>query len=515
MIKKFILISVICILYIGSFSQSVLPNESTEFCPLEDITFTVTIPKVEDNSTPTVISWTNGPIIISGASNITNTQFHTTFSFIGRFKDVNIKQAFRVKYKTDSNPDGNYDIEFKKIKSLYYTNSLSTSCPNIQPNQTIITADLCKIVNTTISFNNVKWSTYGENPAYCFGAITEYEYQLPAGWSIGMNTSTGSNWIAGSNSVTVTSDETSGNGEYIKIRPANNCVSGLTNGYTPAQIYITRPSPPLNISGPSQLCFPDSYPFLLTGAPIGSSVTWNTSSYYTITGVNNTATVSPTSTANGGSSVSASVEIPGCGISFPVSVPISIGVPYVAFNIVSYPYSEPVCYEIWGIYTFKAQQISGYPNTFTGYEWGWRNLTNSTVSNDPTIYGSGYTFIPEEAGDYEIWVRATNECGSAILESVKNVKVYNFCTGMIASQSTLNVYPNPATSQITIKVPKEVNSKNKVVQLINSAGTVVLTEKIYTYTNTLDIDLSNLKKGIYQIILRAGTETRQTKIIKQ
>jgi hypothetical protein len=127
--------------------------------------------------------------------------------------------------------------------------------------------------------------------------------------------------------------------------------------------------------------------------PSGGVVTWNTSSYYSVSASGNTATISPISAANGGTNITASVYLPSCGQTFAKSFPVSLGIPYVTFNIASYPSTEPSCYELEGIYSFRATQATGYPNTYTGFQWGWRNLTNNTISNDPTIYGSQYTFL--------------------------------------------------------------------------------------------------------------------------
>lgn len=37
-------------------AQSISPTESAEFCPLTSVTFTVTIPRIETGTTPTVSS---------------------------------------------------------------------------------------------------------------------------------------------------------------------------------------------------------------------------------------------------------------------------------------------------------------------------------------------------------------------------------------------------------------------------------------------------------------------------
>lgn len=248
MIKKFTLIMAIAFMSFCASSQSISPNEATEFCPLVNVTFTVTLPRIKDGSAVNVYSWTNTPILVSGVSNLTNTQTQTTFTFAGRFTDANINQVFKVDYTPNEGSATFYLAQFKNIKSLALTNTVSQSCLPLQPNQTLITAPLCQVVNVPISFSNIKWSTFGESPAYCFGTITTYEYQLPVGWSIGSTTSMGSNWIQGSNSVTITTDQTTGNNMTVKIRPANDCAPGLVNGQTPVQIPISRPAPAFSLS---------------------------------------------------------------------------------------------------------------------------------------------------------------------------------------------------------------------------------------------------------------------------
>lgn len=93
--KIFTLILAFIIINIASYAQSISPNENTEFCPLTSTTFTVTLPRIATGTTPTVSSWTNTPILISGVNNINHTSTQTTFTFVGQFRDGNISQSFK------------------------------------------------------------------------------------------------------------------------------------------------------------------------------------------------------------------------------------------------------------------------------------------------------------------------------------------------------------------------------------------------------------------------------------
>lgn len=94
--RIFTLVIACIIINIASYAQSISPNENTEFCPLTSTTFTVTLPRIATGTTPTVSSWTNTTILISGVNNINHTSTQTTFTFVGQFRDVNINQVFRV-----------------------------------------------------------------------------------------------------------------------------------------------------------------------------------------------------------------------------------------------------------------------------------------------------------------------------------------------------------------------------------------------------------------------------------
>lgn len=72
-----------------------------------------------------------------------------------------------------------------------------------------------------------------ESPELCYGSITTYEYLLPAGWQLNGFTSTGSNWIAGDNNETVTTNLLGGNAAQILVRPTNSCAITLAKNQPP------------------------------------------------------------------------------------------------------------------------------------------------------------------------------------------------------------------------------------------------------------------------------------------
>lgn len=225
-------------------TPTINPVQTTEVCPGVNITFTVTIPAAQSIQSVQPWALNVNPVVIQQPFNVTSSGGNITFNFIGRFSDYNNKQTFRVFYTNSSGVATTWDATYIKIKSLLTANSFS----QIYPSPTSITAQRCQTQNFNISFSNVQYGNPWEAPPIGYGTVTNYEYLLPAGWSLNGTPSTG-NWMTGNNNVTVSSDPTSGVGGSIRIRPINTqCASGLVAGQE-ATIAINRPAPTLSITG--------------------------------------------------------------------------------------------------------------------------------------------------------------------------------------------------------------------------------------------------------------------------
>ncbi len=205
-------------------AQTISLGTDNEYCPNVEYEFSVTLPGAYSSISATHMLITQQPYAVNSSN--------TSFKFKAKFNDVNIKQSVEIKY--GANGASTFKPEYKKVKSLFYSND--ASCTIIQPKfssnnapATSFTAPLCLVSNFAITFSKIKWHTAFETPTYCFGSISDYEYLLPANWKLGNITSNGTTWLQGTNAVTITSDLTSGNGQTILIRPKNTCVSNSAN----------------------------------------------------------------------------------------------------------------------------------------------------------------------------------------------------------------------------------------------------------------------------------------------
>lgn len=498
---KISLLITLVILSTIAISQTISPDVNDEYCPNVDITFTVTVP----GSSPFVSSWTNSPLVISGASIISSSSSSSTFTFVGKFRDVNINQVFRVNFLNASSQSVFHDFSFKKVKSLSY----STTCSQVA-NMSAITAPRCQSSNFNISFSNVQWGAAFEIPDLCFGAITNYEYQLPANWILNGQTSTGSNWIAGNNNVTITSDLVTGDGTTIKIRPTNSCGSGLSNGQTVGQIYVSRPAPVLRILNSDTVLCTGSSTHTITGLPSGATVQWsidNTGDASISNATSSTVTLTRTTTNN--SFVNLTATVTHCSFTYTISVQITLGSLYSTHNIIARsPSAEANCFSTYSFHYFAAIFTGGFQSN--QYQWSYRvtgSPLETSVSGNSGV--AGYFFFPD-AGSYDIIVRTGSQCG-IVSETVRTIQVCDVIGG--GWQLRIALFPNPTKKDLYVEIEniKEQSNKSNNIfnyvyfDLIHSTSTKTVKQwKQLNSQKQFRLNLSGIEKGQYYLITKIG-----------
>jgi len=140
------------------------------------------------------------------------------------------------------------------------------------------------------------------------------------------------------------------------------------------------------------------------------------------------------------------------------------------------------------------------PGSYSNYLWQ-NNSTNQTFLVDANITG---------IGTFTFWVDVTkpNECVNR--DSV-NVNV-SVCTEIKElSDQNISIYPNPTSEIVTISF--NVISPNTKITLIDNLGKVIKTKIVKNKKEILD--LSNLSKGIYSIVISSNNNELTKKIIKQ
>ena len=82
----------------------------------------------------------------------------------------------------------------------------------------------------------------------------------------------------------------------------------------------------------------------------------------------------------------------------------------------------------------------------------------------------------------------------------------------VQSIKSLRVYPNPASDALYIET--SAANENAIIQIIDLAGKKVKEQKLVLTGNT-QVDISNLPKSIYKILIKTGTQTEALKFVKK
>jgi hypothetical protein len=140
----------------------------------------------------------------------------------------------------------------------------------------------------------------------------------------------------------------------------------------------------------------------------------------------------------------------------------------------------------------------------TGYQWSFGDGTSSTSPSPSHTYTAN--------GTYNVRLIAANDCNrdTALIE----VFVHGVGTGdIVLSEADLSLYPNPASSSITLdnRSPARMES----VTVLNGLGAVVIRkERIDAKKERLDV--GSLAAGIYLVRIQtdSGTLVRKLQILK-
>jgi hypothetical protein len=129
---------------------------------------------------------------------------------------------------------------------------------------------------------------------------------------------------------------------------------------------------------------------------------------------------------------------------------------------------------------------------FTSYTWNGENNNYNVI-------------FPDTTGQYEVVV--TDVYGCTLSDAV-NITV-NVCTGLDQAQSlSSTVFPNPSQGRVHVQFSQGLDSQ---WQLLDAAGRVLRSGQVQG--TVLDLDLSDLAKGLYLLQGRQGSSIWQHKII--
>ncbi len=170
--------------------------------------------------------------------------------------------------------------------------------------------------------------------------------------------------------------------------------------------------------------------------------------------------------------------------------------------------------------TFTVQNVGNEPLTISGVSMRRGASSAFSIANVPT------NIAPDGSADFTVSYDVSK--GSqmdtiAIASNDKDEAVYLFTVsagGVVASldnnlaDGDLLITPNPSFKNFNIKIGgAKYTSVNAVVY--DMAGRAVKTQTNAQFSGSMDIDLGNLEKGTYILMLETGGEKVARKLIKQ
>jgi PKD repeat protein len=148
------------------------------------------------------------------------------------------------------------------------------------------------------------------------------------------------------------------------------------------------------------------------------------------------------------------------------------------------------------------------------YIWEIQPAAAGIISGTSTTATVTWTLNWE--GTATITVKGYNEaCGDGEFSAGFDV-VCSICTGINenADLQSIQIYPNPSTGRITVGFDSNVGITE--ISVMNILNKVVFSDKSETMTGkTININLSDLSKGVYFIKLKTDRQEETRKIIIQ
>lgn len=505
MMKYAISFVALCLIGMATFAQSITPLPTTEFCPDQEVTFTVTIP----GQNPTVSSWINAPFVTQAPYNVSSTASTTTFNFKGRFRDFNGSQQFRIAFNDNvSGGIAEYIPKFNRIKSLAST----MPCAVVQPNQTSISFPFCQITSQPITFSNVQWGTTGESPLLCFGSIATYEFLLPSGWSLNGTPSNGVTWLPGTSGATVTSDLSTGEGVKIQVRPRNSCGTSFQNNQIAGEVTILRPKPVLTLSASQDyICnVGETAQFSIPNLPASATVAWtvNEPTMASVVGSNSANPVTITKSSNVNALVNVTATVTQCGYTYPpLTKQIALG---TGRTTVFFQSHQVVCESPSRPYYYGS--VEEFPSA-NFYEW---YLKDNTSASNPFVLqqamNTNTADFPLRRGNryYTVRVNAYTPCGMAQSIVMDGVIYAPACTG----GARLSASVGADALQVALADDAEPGQGIREVVLRNLQGQILLQQVLEGQDREAQFPLDALPSGLYVVSVWDGSTWSSTKVIK-
>lgn len=172
------------------------------------------------------------------------------------------------------------------------------------------------------------------------------------------------------------------------------------------------------------------------------------------------------------------------------------------------------------------QDVSGSaPSLTQATQFSAVAFKNQTAANNPgTATAANVSFYTNgSTADASHWVSGTTG-NYSYAEIVSNYGIYGGTLGFDADATSigkvkqrdlLNIYPNPATTELFIQIPSGLKTGQQFVEVFDNLGRMVKKESIVHANGSYKMGVSNLSQGVYTIRYVQGDKTFNAMFVKK
>jgi len=158
----------------------------------------------------------------------------------------------------------------------------------------------------------------------------------------------------------------------------------------------------------------------------------------------------------------------------------------------------------------------------TGYQWQvslngtlWTDVANggtNPVYSGATTNTLTLTNVPETFDGYLYRVRVSSNSTCSVNSDAAELTVTPDLKTEDFSHIGVTIYPNPASSQVVVKIPEISIHRNCAVAVYDLNGRLVIQKRLASETETIDI--ANLQSGVYIFNITSDTAKTTKRVVK-
>jgi hypothetical protein len=146
---------------------------------------------------------------------------------------------------------------------------------------------------------------------------------------------------------------------------------------------------------------------------------------------------------------------------------------------------------------------------------GWVTRVQIYINDTLASQTKNYTWLNAPLGKHSIFARAFDNYGDSTTSDTIHIEIVATGINSIASQSRINMYPNPTSDKVCIQVPEEISGITEI-RIIDLSGMTIMLKNNPTLAGGIsEIDLSGISNGIYLLRITAGGNSENYKLVKE